>query len=65
MPSSVIRWFHYDAPTQTLAIVFTSGRRYRYHAVPAALAEAMKAAFSKGEFFNDRIRDHFRHSRDD
>jgi lysyl-tRNA synthetase class 2 len=64
MPSSVIRSFRYEAPTQTLAITFTSGRRYRYFEVPASLFEAMEAAGSKGGFFNDQIRDRFRYSRD-
>jgi hypothetical protein len=33
--------------------------------VPADLFEAMKAAFSKGEFFNARIRDRFPFRRDE
>ncbi len=64
MPSSVIRWFRYDAPAKTLAIVFTSGRRYRYFDVPANVFQAMEAAASKGEVFNDQIRDRFRYLRD-
>ena len=64
MPSSVIRWFRYDAPEKTLLVVFTSGRRYRYFEVPGRVAQAMEAAASKGEFFNDQIRDRFRYSRD-
>jgi len=64
MPSSVIRWSRYDAPAKTLAIGFTSGRRYRYLDVPTSVFEAMEAATSKGEFFNDQIRDRFRYLRD-
>lgn len=60
MPSSVIRAFTYDAATSRLLITFTSGRRYAYHEVPAELAEEMRLAFAKGEFFNRRIRDRFR-----
>ena len=63
MPSSVIRAFFYDAAQQQLNVVFTTGRRYSYHAVPAVLFEAMKAAFSKGEFFNAHIRDRFAFTR--
>jgi hypothetical protein len=64
MPSSVIRAFSYDADRQQLKVVFTTGRRYSYQDVPAALFEAMKAAFSKGEFFNAHIRDRFTFTRD-
>ena len=59
MPSTVIRSYHYDRCRQELDIVFQSGRRYTYRAVPEATYDAMKAASSKGEFFNRHIRDHF------
>jgi len=57
MPSSVIRRFEYQPGTEALDIEFVSGRRYRYAGVPAQVAEAFRAAFSKGRFFNARIRD--------
>ena len=57
MPSSVIRRFAYDPAAQHLDIEFVSGRRYRYAGVPAEVAERFRAAFSKGRFFNARIRD--------
>ncbi|WP_422036329.1 KTSC domain-containing protein [Reyranella sp.] len=59
MPSSVIRSYHYDRRRRALDIVFQSRRRYTYRDVPEEIYEAMKAAFSKGEFFNRHIRDHF------
>ena len=59
MPSTVIRSFNYDADSRRLHIVFQSGRRYMYEDVPAEMYEEMKRSFSKGEFFNTRIRDHF------
>lgn len=40
-----------------LDILFTTGRRYLYHDVPAAEADAFRAAFSKGRYFNAHIRD--------
>jgi lysyl-tRNA synthetase class 2 len=40
-------------------VVFRSGRRYVYSDVPEATADAMRRAFSKGEFFNAHIRDRF------
>ena len=59
MPSTVIRAYAYDRDDRRLDITFVSGRRYSYHAVPPGLAAEMKLAFSKGEFFNRRIRDRF------
>jgi hypothetical protein len=64
MPSSVIRSYEYSASRQELLVTFQSGRRYRYQDVPAEIYAAMKSAFSKGEFFNDRIRDRFPFTRD-
>ena len=59
MPSTVIRSFHYDEASSTLFIVFRTGRRYRYFNVPAQTVAEMRAAFSKGEFFNAQIRGRF------
>ena len=59
MPSTVIRAFAYDPPSKSLAVEFVSGRRYIYRDVPGDVAEAFSAAFSKGQFFNARIRDRF------
>ena len=59
MPSTVIRRFDYRPALQALDVEFTSGRRYRYSGVPAELAERFGAAFSKGRFFNARIRDRY------
>jgi len=63
MPSSVIRSYHYDPVDRYLDLVFVSGRRYRYHEVPVEAYDAMRRAFSKGEFFNTNIRDRYRHTR--
>ena len=59
MPSTVIRGFRYQPESQALDITLLSGRRYRYRDVPADTYEKMRAAYSKGEFFNRHIRDHF------
>lgn len=56
MPSSVIRSFVYDREREELAILFATGRRYIYHRVPADEADAFLAAFSKGRYFNARVR---------
>jgi hypothetical protein len=64
MPSSVIRYFAYDDARRELRIRFQSGRRYIYLDVPPEVFDRMKASFSKGEFFNQHIRDHFRFARE-
>ena len=64
MPSSVIRSYHYDPAQRRLDLQFVSGRRYQYHDVPEETWREMRQAFSKGEFFNERIRDQFRFTRE-
>lgn len=60
MPSSVIRAFDYRPATCELEILFTTGRRYVYFDVPSSTASALRAAPSKGRYFNARIRDRYR-----
>ena len=64
MPSSVIRHYHYDPAARALELLFVSGRRYRYHGVPRETYAAMRRAFSKGEFFNEHIRDRYPFTRE-
>jgi hypothetical protein len=59
MPSSVIRDFQYRPQERALYVTFVSGIRYRYLEVPLQTYEAMRASFSKGEYFNRHIRDAF------
>src|SRR5690606_12869050 len=59
MPSTVIRRFDYRPAIRALDIEFVSGRRYRYGNVPADVADAFRSAFSKGRYFNARIRDRY------
>jgi len=63
MPSSVIRRWDYDAAEQRLDVEFVTGRLYSYHDVPARIVAEMRAAPSKGSYFNREIRDHFRFTR--
>ena len=60
MPSTAIRRFAYNPDSRALDVTFVTGRRYRYFAVPCEVAQDFREAFSKGRFFNARIRDHFR-----
>lgn len=59
MPSTAIRQAIYDPAARVLTLTFVTGRRYRYVGVPAAVAEGLAAARSKGGYFNARIRDRF------
>lgn len=63
MPSTAIARFDYDATQRRLDVQFVSGRRYSYHDVPVDVAEGMRAATSKGGYFNRRIRDRYRFTR--
>ena len=59
MPSTVIRRFAYDPAGRALDVLFVTGRCYRYREVPAEVAEEFRESFSKGRFFNARIRDRY------
>lgn len=59
MPSSVIKEAYYRPDEAALEILFTTGRRYLYHDVRPEEAERFAAAFSKGRYFNARIRDRY------
>jgi lysyl-tRNA synthetase class 2 len=65
MPSSVIRYFNYDAGSARLLVVFQTGRKYLYHDVPERVVSGMRRAFSKGEYFNEHVRGHFPYERID
>jgi hypothetical protein len=57
--SSVMTFVKYDDDTCELDITFTSGKTYRYLEVPVEIYEGLLDAESKGEFFNDNIKDEF------
>lgn len=61
MPSSsAISRVLYDATKRTLAVTFTSGRKYIYEDVPPEVALEFQTASSQGAYFNWRIRDQYR-----
>ena len=62
MPSTSIRKSEYDPEKKVLSVWFVaSGKRYDYEGVPAEVYAEFRNAFVKGRFFNEHIRDHFRH----
>lgn len=65
MPSTVIQSFEYDAGNRELRVVFRSGRIYVYEDVPGDSYTAMRRSFSKGEYFNEHIRDRYAFRRED
>jgi hypothetical protein len=52
----------YDDEACELDITFTSGKTYRYREVPSEIYDGLLDAESKGEFFNDNIKDVFVYS---
>jgi hypothetical protein len=57
--STVMTSIRYDNEARALDITFTSGETYRYSNVPRDIYTALLDAESKGEFFNDRVKDVF------
>ena len=56
MPSSVVAGIRYEPDTNTLRVIYVSGSIYDYKDVPETVYKEMKAASSKGEFLNKRIK---------
>jgi hypothetical protein len=59
MPSTLVRSLSYNKRKKELRVTFVTGRRYVYADVPVEVFEAFKAAKSRGQFFNDEIRDDY------
>ena len=57
--SSMIRRIEYDEPARELDITFTSRKTYTYADVPKEVYERFLKAPSKGQFFNDCIKDEY------
>jgi hypothetical protein len=60
--SSVIKSVAYDEDAGELDITFASGKTYRYLDVPLGVYAEFLDAASKGEFFNENIKDAFRYA---
>jgi hypothetical protein len=62
MPSTSIRKMAYDPDSRILSVWFVaSGKRYEFEEVPPEAFAAFKAAFAKGRYFNEHIRNQFRY----
>lgn len=64
MPSSVIQSFTHHKEEDRLIVRFASGLVYVYEGVPTEIVEGLRAAPSRGSYFNTAIRDRFRFARD-
>lgn len=63
--SSHLRAVGYDARHQILEIEFDGGSVYHYFDVPEEVHDALMNAASKGAYFQDRIKDEYRHEKVD
>lgn len=61
--SSSLKSVGYDASAQTLEVEFQHGAVYVYLDVPQDVFEELKAAESKGRFFNSNIRSVYTHAK--
>jgi hypothetical protein len=55
--SSMMTFVKYDDDSSELDIAFTSGKTYRYLHVPPEVYDGLLDAESKGEFFDENIKD--------
>lgn len=53
--SSMMNAIGYDEASQTLVIVFNSGKTYEYSDVPADVFQGLLKSESKGRFFRNEI----------
>lgn len=58
--SSNLHSVGYDPVTETLEIKFHKSGVYQYFKVPSRIYDGLMSASSKGVFFDDRIKEHFR-----
>ncbi len=57
--SSMMTHVDYDDERNELEITFVGGKTYRYFDVPPDVHTGLWDAVSKGEFFNERIKDRY------
>ncbi|MFG6109379.1 KTSC domain-containing protein [Stenotrophomonas nematodicola] len=58
--SSAIAEVGYDPNTLRMEIRFAQGHTYDFCRVPPHVFQALLSARSKGSYYNDHIRDHYR-----
>ena len=58
--SKAIKAVGYDSSTQRMKIQFIEGKTYDFCNVPQHIFDGLLQALSKGAYYNDYIRDHYR-----
>jgi hypothetical protein len=61
--SSNLHSVGYEPATETLEIKFLKSGMYQYFNVPNSLYDRLMSASSKGTFFDDHIKEHFRYKK--
>ena len=61
--SSNLRSIGYDQNTNIIEIEFHSGDIYQYFNVPESIYLALMNAVSKGTYFHDKIKQHYKYKR--
>jgi hypothetical protein len=61
--STALRSVGYDRATQILETEFMTDKVYQYFDCPSEVFDALMRAESKGRFYNQEIRDHYRYRR--
>jgi hypothetical protein len=56
MPSVVIKKYSYDDASETLEIIYHSGKVYHYLGVPKKVFKEMRSTMVKGIWFNRHIK---------
>lgn len=57
MKSKVIKTITYDSTRKDLTVKFRSNKEYIYTPAPEALFDDFVSSESKGEFFNEKVKD--------
>jgi hypothetical protein len=58
-PGSTVKRASYDSDSQVLTVEFSTGRSYRYKAVPSTVYDWLLRAKSKGAYLNSLIKDRY------
>jgi KTSC domain len=61
--SEMLRLLGYDPKLQILEVVFQTGDRYQYKAVPPSEYEGLMTAESIGQYMHKHIIDHYEYER--
>jgi hypothetical protein len=59
MPSTAVQHISYDEAGHEMKVTFVGGATYTYYDVPKQVFAAFRAAPSRGQFFNQFIKDRY------